>query len=50
MKKKVIITYGIIAILLITTLLLSNNTSTDTILVDNYENINVEGLSTDSFK
>ena len=45
MKKKVIITYGIIAILLITTLLLSNNTSTDTILVDNYENINVEGLA-----
>ena len=45
MKKKVIITCSIIAILLITTLVISNNTSTDTILVDNYENINVEGLA-----
>ena len=45
MKKKVIITCSIIAILLISTLVLSNNTSTNTILVDDYENINVESLA-----
>ena len=45
MKKKVIITCSIIAILLITILVISNNTSTNTILVESYENINTEGLA-----